>query len=115
MAGEYKEGRENQMENIEKLRDIRLFLFDMDGTLYIGDRLFDFTVPLLDKIKKSGGRYMFFTNNSSKSVSAYIEKLKKTGYRSRQRGFSHIFAGYGLLSEGKSQPQHVLRMRNALP
>ncbi len=75
------------MENIEKLRDIRLFLFDMDGTLYIGDRLFDFTVPLLDKIKKSGGRYMFFTNNSSKSVSAYIEKLKKLGIEAGREDF----------------------------
>jgi ribonucleotide monophosphatase NagD (HAD superfamily) len=40
----------------------------MDGTLYLGSRLFDFTVELLETIKKQGKRYMFMTNNSSKSV-----------------------------------------------
>ena len=61
------------------LKDIELFLFDMDGTLYLGDQLFDFSIALLEKIKLSGRRYMFMTNNSSKSVLVYIEKLKKLG------------------------------------
>ena len=34
------------------LNHIKLFLFDMDGTLYIGTRLFDFTKDLLSVIKK---------------------------------------------------------------
>ena len=33
---------------------IRLFLFDMDGTLYIGDRLFPFTRGLLSAIREAG-------------------------------------------------------------
>ena len=61
------------------MKDLKLFLFDMDGTLYLGDRLFDFTIELLEKIKATGGRYMFMTNNSSKSVKAYMEKLAKLG------------------------------------
>ena len=61
------------------LRNIKLFLFDMDGTLYLGDRLYDFTVQLLEEIKKSGARYLFMTNNSSKSVADYIKKLEKLG------------------------------------
>ena len=60
---------------MERIKNIKLFLFDMDGTLYLGNRLYDFTTQLLEAIKKSGGRYMFMTNNSSKSVKAYIEKL----------------------------------------
>ena len=58
---------------------IKLFLFDMDGTLYIGNRLFDFTEELLASIKRAGKRYLFITNNSSKSVSAYVEKLARLG------------------------------------
>ena len=58
---------------------IKLFLFDMDGTLYIGNRLFDFTEELLASIKRAGKRYLFITNNSSKSVSAYVEKLACLG------------------------------------
>ena len=64
---------------MERLRGINLFLFDMDGTLYLGDEIFDFTSELLCKIKAAGKRYMFMTNNSSKSVEAYIAKLKKLG------------------------------------
>ena len=36
------------------LKNHKLFLFDMDGTLYIGGKLFDFTKELLAKIKETG-------------------------------------------------------------
>ncbi len=71
----------------ESLKNIKLFLFDMDGTLYLGDNLFDFTIELLDTIKSVGGRYMFMTNNSSKSVADYIEKLAKLGIESAYEDF----------------------------
>ena len=72
---------------MEKFKNIKLFLFDMDGTLYLGDRLYDFTVELLDTIKKTGGKYMFMTNNSSKSVADYIKKLDKLGIKSTYDDF----------------------------
>ena len=59
----------------------------MDGTLYLGDRLFDFTNELLDTIKRNGGRYMFMTNNSSKSVVDYIKKLDKLGVKADYEDF----------------------------
>ncbi len=61
------------------LKTKKLFLFDQDGTLYLGNRLFDFTMELLDTIREHGGRYLFLTNNSSKSVNDYIKKLEKLG------------------------------------
>ncbi len=67
---------------MERIKACRLFLFDMDGTLYIGNRLFDFTKELLRTIKDSGGRYIFMTNNSSKSVEDYIQKLNGMGISS---------------------------------
>jgi len=69
------------------MKDLKLFLFDMDGTLYLGDQLFSFTTELLAKIKATGGRYMFMTNNSSKSVMAYIEKLRKLGIEATEDEF----------------------------
>lgn len=66
---------------------IKLFLFDMDGTLYLGDRLFDFTCELLDTISSQGKKYMFMTNNSSKSVEDYIIKLKKLGINAQYDDF----------------------------
>ena len=59
----------------EDLRDINLFLFDMDGTLLLGNHLFDFTKELLEAIRKEGKKYLIMTNNSSKSVSDYVKRL----------------------------------------
>ncbi len=61
------------------LHQKRLFLFDMDGTLYLGNRLFSFTAALLTGIRESGKRYLFMTNNSSKSVADYVRKLEALG------------------------------------
>lgn len=69
------------------LKEMQLFLFDMDGTLYLGDQLFDFTKELLQTIKNQGNRYVFVTNNSSKSVSAYVEKLGKMGISATEEDF----------------------------
>jgi len=51
----------------------------MDGTIYLGDRLFDCTPRFLDWVRAQGGQFMYFTNNSSKSASQYLEKLRKMG------------------------------------
>lgn len=69
------------------IKNIELFLFDMDGTLYLGNELFDFTAELLDTIKAQGKRYMFMTNNSSKSVEDYILKLSKMGIEATEDDF----------------------------
>ena len=75
------------MNATDSIRNMRLFLFDMDGTLYLGDRLYDFTIELLDTIKKTGGKYLFMTNNSSKSVEDYIKKLAKFGICATREDF----------------------------
>jgi len=60
-----------------ELRKKKLFLLDMDGTIYLGSRLFDFSLPFFDCVKKMGAKYMFLTNNSSKSADLYLEKLER--------------------------------------
>lgn len=62
-----------------KLKTKKLFLFDMDGTIYLGDQLFEGVPELLKKIEKDGGRYVFITNNASKSVVDYVKKLHRLG------------------------------------
>lgn len=61
------------------LKKKKLFLFDMDGTIYLDNHLFDGTLDILEHIRKIGGKYIFLTNNSSKSVDKYIEKLTSLG------------------------------------
>ena len=57
----------------------RLFLLDMDGTLYVDERLFDKVPEFLARVRDNGGRYLFLTNNSSRGVEGYIEKLGRLG------------------------------------
>lgn len=59
----------------------------MDGTLYLGNRLYDFTLELLDTLKKTGRNYLFMTNNSSKSVEDYVKKLGKLGITATREDF----------------------------
>ncbi len=75
------------MDKNELLRSKKLYLFDMDGTLYLGNRLYDFTLELLDTLKRTGRRYLFMTNNSSKSVEDYILKLKNLGIEATREDF----------------------------
>ena len=100
------------MENT--LKNIKLFLFDMDGTLYLGSRLFDFTVELLDTIRSQGKKYMFMTNNSSKSVCDYVAKLAAMGIEATEDDFftsSQATALY-LLEHHKNQRLYVCGTRS---
>ncbi len=72
---------------MDNLKNKRLFLLDMDGTIYLDNDLFDGTLEFLDYVKKIGGKYMFLTNNSSKSVDKYIEKLASLGIESEEEDF----------------------------
>jgi phosphoglycolate/pyridoxal phosphate phosphatase family enzyme len=75
------------MDQTKLLQSMKLFLFDMDGTLYLGNQLYPFTIELLDTIKANGGKYLFMTNNSSKSVLDYVKKLEKLGIQATREEF----------------------------
>lgn len=70
-----------------ELKDKKFFLLDMDGTIYLDNDLFDGTLDFLSEIKKKGGRYLFVTNNSSKSSDAYVAKLKRLGIDATEEDF----------------------------
>ncbi|CJG05517.1 phosphotransferase [Streptococcus pneumoniae] len=73
--------------DISELQNKKLFLFDMDGTIYEEDRLFEGTLELLDYIHNIGGEYIFITNNSSKSVVDYVEKVNRLGIKAERDNF----------------------------
>ncbi len=61
------------------LEDKKLFILDMDGTVYLGEHLFPETLPFLDRVTSSGKRYLFFTNNASRSPETYVTRLNNMG------------------------------------
>ena len=75
------------MDKKQLIERMKLFLFDMDGTLYLGNRLYDFTMELLQEIRRTGGKYLFITNNSSKSVADYVKKLAFFGIEATRDDF----------------------------
>ena len=74
-------------DNMNNLKNVKLYLLDMDGTIYLDNDLFDGVIEFLEHIKKIGGKYIFLTNNSSKSVDKYIEKLASLGIKSTADDF----------------------------
>ena len=70
-----------------QLKDKKFFLLDMDGTIYLDNDLFDGTIEFLNEVKAKGGRYLFVTNNSSKSTDAYVRKLESIGITSTEDDF----------------------------
>ena len=69
------------------MNKLKLFLLDMDGTLYLEDDLFEGVLEFLDYIKNIGGRYMFLTNNSSKGIDTYLKKLHALGIDANKEDF----------------------------
>ena len=67
------------MPDLARLRAKRLFLLDLDGTLYLDERLFDGAADFLRAIRSRGGTYRFLTNNSSRGAESYVEKLRRLG------------------------------------
>ena len=68
------------MEKItSNLENIEAIFLDLDGTIYMGDNLIDGAIDFLNRIEERGIRRFFLSNNSSKSVAQYLEKLEKMG------------------------------------
>lgn len=57
------------------LQNKKLFLFDIDGTIAVGDTLYEGSADLLAYIEKIGGKAYFITNNSTKSGTDYVTKF----------------------------------------
>jgi glycerol-1-phosphate dehydrogenase [NAD(P)+] len=70
-AGEYF--RQNALSGIKCL------VLDMDGTIYLGDKIFPYTLSALNKLREIGMDYIFYTNNSSQNAANYLKKLGRMG------------------------------------
>lgn len=65
------------------LSPFTVFLLDMDGTIYLGDRLFAGTPSFLERLDQTGRHKVFLTNNSSRNGEAYRRKLRRLGLKAR--------------------------------
>lgn len=103
------------------MKNIKAVAFDLDGTVYLGDKLIDGAAKLISYLKNKSIKIFYFTNNSTKTRQEIYRKLCSLGlslkivevYTSshatarylKEKGISKIFCigSTGLLSEIKSQ------------
>lgn len=64
------------------LSGIECFLFDMDGTLYLGSDILPGALDLIELLHSRGKKVVYITNNSSRSDADYVKKLNDMGIKS---------------------------------
>lgn len=60
------------------------YLFDLDGTIYLGDEVLPGVVATLARIRERGLPVRFLSNNPTKSPAEYLEKLARFGVDAQQ-------------------------------
>jgi len=86
----------------EPLAQVRCFLLDMDGTIYLGEKLLEGALEFIDLLHQRGCDYLFLTNNSSKDSQQYMEKLARLGLPvSRDK----------IMTSGEATAMHVQRQK----
>ena len=66
--------------NTDIIKDKKLYVFDMDGTIYLGGIPFDFAKRFIKNLRANGKHVLFFTNNASHTSPFYQKKLERLGF-----------------------------------
>jgi len=68
---------DNNNSNIFELTTKQVYFFDLDGTIYLGNKLFKGVLELIELLRIREKKFYFLSNNSSKSTEDYLKKLNK--------------------------------------
>lgn len=55
------------------------YMFDLDGTIYLGDELLPGSLELIARLREMGRRTLFLSNNPTKDPQMYADKLTRLG------------------------------------
>jgi HAD superfamily hydrolase (TIGR01450 family) len=61
------------------------YVIDLDGTVYLGDEPLPGAVDTLARIRDTGSRLIFLTNNPLRSAASYAERLQRFGVQAEER------------------------------
>jgi len=75
------------MNDYTALQKKKLFLLDLDGTLYLDEQLFAGAAEFVALVQSRGGCCVYLTNNSSKGAEDYVAKLNRLGIAARREDF----------------------------
>lgn len=89
--------------DINILKSKKLYIFDMDGTIYLGQQIFDFAIKFINDLRNDGKKILFFTNNASHNDKFYLSKLTRMGYAPTESE---------IMTAGDVTAEFLLRHRN---
>ena len=69
----------------ERLKEIRCFMLDMDGTFYLGERILPGSLEFIARLRETGRDFLFLTNNSSHNARYYVQRLARMGLETDER------------------------------
>jgi len=61
------------------MQNIRTFLLDLDGTFYLGNQIFPWSLDFVETVRAQNKNFIFVTNNSSRHGRYYVDKIRKMG------------------------------------
>jgi 4-nitrophenyl phosphatase len=76
-----------ETNKLERLKQVRAVLLDMDGVVYVGNEPLPGVQALLDYLNETGREWCFITNNSTRTPEMFADKVQKMGM---QVGPEHI-------------------------
>lgn len=65
----------------------KLICLDMDGTIYLGNQLFNGVNDIFNYFELNKINFVFLTNNSSHSLSFYVDKIRRMGITCSEDNF----------------------------
>lgn len=83
-----------------RLQNLKFFLLDMDGTIYLGSRPIPGAPEFIRFLRDTGRRFLFFTNNPTRDARQYSDKLSKMGIEA---------APSDILTSGEATVSYLLR------
>ncbi len=88
-------------QDLAKLTQTRCFLLDMDGTVYLGEKLLPGAQRFLDLLKEKNIQHLFLTNNSSRHARQYAGKLQRLGIDAREESIFTSGAATAIYLKGE--------------
>lgn len=104
------ETRLHETASPQPMLRVRGFIFDLDGTIYLGERLIPGAAETVEYLRSSGYRVLFVSNKPIQTRESYAEKLTKLGIPTQAReviNSSYVLARY-LAQEAPQAAVYVL-------
>jgi NagD protein len=89
-----------------RLRAVRTFLLDMDGTMVLGERALPGALALMEALKRTGRRHLWLTNNSSRAAADWAAKLRRMDFdAAEEQVYTSTEATLAYLLRRKARPR----------